>query len=162
MHENPFDLSPDALVQRIGLPRPMIERFTPRAQIALLCGQHEAMRFNHEFLGTEHLLLGILKEGHSEAARFLEKCGLSVLSARLAVERLFHSEIEMLPPPVPFTPTARRVLKSAVDGNSSCPVTTELLLESLLARPMSAANLVLEDCGIRNEVVLGRLRDQRK
>ena len=66
----------------------MFDRFTERARKVIILAKEEAKRFNHDYIGTEHILLGLIKEGESVAAAVLQNLGLSLDTIRLEVEKL--------------------------------------------------------------------------
>ena len=66
----------------------MFNRFTERARKVIILSKEEARRFNHDYIGTEHLLLGLIREGEGVAAAVLQKLGLSLETIRIEVEKL--------------------------------------------------------------------------
>ncbi len=66
----------------------MFDRFTERARKVIILAKEEAKRFNHDYIGTEHILLGLIKEGESVAAAVLQNLGLSLDTIRLEVEKV--------------------------------------------------------------------------
>src|SRR5437762_7596723 len=68
----------------------MYERFTDRARKVMQLANQEARRFNHEYIGTEHILLGLVKEGAGVAANVLKNLDVGLWTIRLAVERIIH------------------------------------------------------------------------
>ena len=69
----------------------MFNKFTERARKVILLAKEEAKRFNHDYIGTEHILLGLIREGEGVAAAVLQKLGLSPEKIRLEVEKLVQS-----------------------------------------------------------------------
>ncbi|MEV0715274.1 ATP-dependent Clp protease ATP-binding subunit [Asanoa sp. NPDC050611] len=92
----------------------MFERFTDRSRRVVILAQEEARIFNHASIGTEHLLLGILKEGENVGARALVGLGLSLVSVRQQVEEVIGAGGKPAAGHIPFTPRARRVLELAL------------------------------------------------
>ncbi|GIF71661.1 ATP-dependent Clp protease ATP-binding subunit [Asanoa siamensis] len=92
----------------------MFERFTDRSRRVVILAQEEARVFNHASIGTEHLLLGILKEGENAGARALTRIGLSLVSVRQQVEEVVGAGGQPAGGHIPFTPRARRVLELAL------------------------------------------------
>ncbi|GAA1873366.1 ATP-dependent Clp protease ATP-binding subunit [Asanoa iriomotensis] len=92
----------------------MFERFTDRSRRVVVLAQEEARIFNHASIGTEHLLLGILKEGENAGARALVNLGLSLVSVRQQVEEVIGAGGKAAAGHIPFTPRARRVLELAL------------------------------------------------
>ncbi|GIF63461.1 chaperone protein ClpB [Asanoa ishikariensis] len=92
----------------------MFERFTDRSRRVVILAQEEARILNHASIGTEHLLLGILKEGENVGARALTALGLSLVTARQQVEDVVGLGGQAAGGHIPFTPRARRVLELAL------------------------------------------------
>ncbi len=92
----------------------MFERFTDRSRRVVILAQEEARIFNHASIGTEHLLLGILKEGENVGARALVALGLSLPAVQQSVEEVVGSGGQAAAGHIPFTPRARRVLELAL------------------------------------------------
>jgi ATP-dependent Clp protease ATP-binding subunit ClpC len=76
---------------------PMFERFTDRARKVMALANQEAQRFNHEYIGTEHILLGLIKEGTGVGATVLKKMNVDLRKVRLEVEKMVKSGPEMVP-----------------------------------------------------------------
>jgi ATP-dependent Clp protease ATP-binding subunit ClpA len=92
----------------------MFERFTDRARQVIVLAQEEARRFNHNFIGTEHILLGLMSEGEGVAARVLNEMGISLEAARTrTVDIIGKGEVEPSGH-IPFTPRAKKVLELAL------------------------------------------------
>jgi ATP-dependent Clp protease ATP-binding subunit ClpA len=91
----------------------MFERFTDRARRAVVLAQHEARRLNHNFIGTEHLLLGLIAEGDGVAAEALESLGISLAAVRQQVEEVVGQGQVAPSEHIPFTPRAKKVLELA-------------------------------------------------
>jgi ATP-dependent Clp protease ATP-binding subunit ClpC len=89
----------------------MFERFTERARKVVVLAQDEASRFNHNYIGTEHLLLGLLKEGEGVAARALGSLGVTLDEARGQVESIVGYGGEDTGGQAPFTPRSKKVLE---------------------------------------------------
>jgi ATP-dependent Clp protease ATP-binding subunit ClpC len=89
----------------------MFERFTDRARRVVVLAQEEARMLNHNYIGTEHILLGLLHEGESVAARALESLGISLEAVRQQVEEIIGQGQQAPPGHIPFTPRARSVLE---------------------------------------------------
>ena len=86
-------MGPSAERERGG---PMYERFTDRARKVMQLANQEAQRFNHEYIGTEHVLLGLVKEGSGVAANVLKNLDVDLRTIRLEVEKLVQSGPEMV------------------------------------------------------------------
>lgn len=94
----------------------MYERFTDRARKVMQLANQEAQRFNHEYIGTEHILLGLIKEGSGVAANLLKGLDIDTRRIRLEVEKI----VQTGPHPVrlgklPQTPRAKKVLEYAIE-----------------------------------------------
>jgi ATP-dependent Clp protease ATP-binding subunit ClpC len=140
----------------------MNDRFTERVRKVLFLARDEASRLQHEYIGTEHLLLGIVREGEGIAAKVLKKMGLDFEQIRLAVEKLVSATGgTVMIGEIPFTPRAKTVLELAVEearllGHNY--VGTEHLLLGLIREGEGVAARVLLDLGadrkkVREEVL---------
>jgi Clp amino terminal domain, pathogenicity island component len=89
----------------------MFERFTDRARRVVVLAQDEARMLDHNYIGTEHILLGLLHEGESAAARALESLGVSLQAARQQVVEIIGRGQEAPSGHIPFTPRAKKVLE---------------------------------------------------
>ncbi len=142
--------------------RPMMNNFTPRAQQVLALARKEADRFNHNYVGTEHLLLGLIKLGQGVAVNVLQKMGLDLETVRMEVEKQVGSgpETKMVGN-IPYTPRVKKVLalagKEAKALNHSY-VGTEHILLGLLREGEGVAARVLKSLEVdiertRNEIL---------
>src|ERR1700735_1811494 len=140
----------------------MMNNFTPRAQQVLALARKEADRFNHNYVGTEHLLLGLIKLGQGVAVNVLQKMGLDLETVRMEVEKQVGSgpETKMVGN-IPYTPRVKKVLalagKEAKALNHSY-VGTEHILLGLLRGGEGVAARVLKNLEVdiertRNEVL---------
>src|SRR5262247_1419287 len=139
-----------------------MNNFTPRAQQVLALARKEADRFNHNFVGTEHLLLGLIKLGQGVAVNVLQKMGLDLETVRMEVEKQVGSgpETKMVGN-VPYTPRVKKVLalagKEAKALNHSYVGTEHILLgllregEGVAARVLKSLELDIERT--RNEIL---------
>jgi hypothetical protein len=99
-----------------GQPRgDRFDKFTERAKKALVLGQEEAQRFNHNYIGTEHLLLGLVREGGGVAARALSSLGVELNKVRSAVEFIIGRGDRLVIGDISLTPRAKKVIQLAVD-----------------------------------------------
>jgi ATP-dependent Clp protease ATP-binding subunit ClpA len=89
----------------------MFERFTDRARRVVVLAQEEARMLNRNYVGTEHLLLGLIHEGKGVAARALESLGISLEAVRQQVEEIIGQGQDTLSGHIPFTPRAKKVLE---------------------------------------------------
>ncbi len=92
----------------------VFERFTERARQVVVLAQEEARILMHAYIGTEHILLGLLREQEGIAARVLDSLGISVDDVRPEVVRIVGSGEGVTPSQIPFTPRAKNVLESAL------------------------------------------------
>ena len=89
----------------------MFERFTDRARRVVVLAQEEARMLNHNYIGTEHILLGLIKEGEGVAAKGLEALGISLDAVRTQVEEIIGQGQQAPSGHIPFTPRAKKVLE---------------------------------------------------
>jgi ATP-dependent Clp protease ATP-binding subunit ClpA len=91
--------------------RSMFERFSDRARRVVVLAQEEARRLNHNYIGTEHILLALIHEGEGVAAKAMESLGITLEAARQQVEQIIGRGPEAPPGHIPFTPRAKKVLE---------------------------------------------------
>src|SRR5436189_6157390 len=89
----------------------MFERFTERARQVVVLAQEEARTLKHNYIGTEHILLGLLREEEGLAARVLESLGVALDEVRGQVSRIVGRGDEVTTGQIPFTPRAKKVLE---------------------------------------------------
>jgi ATP-dependent Clp protease ATP-binding subunit ClpC len=89
----------------------MFERFTDRARRVVVLAQDEARRLDHNYIGTEHILLGLIHEGEGVAAKALESLGISLDAVRQQVEEIIGQGQQAPSGHIPFTPRAKKVLE---------------------------------------------------
>src|SRR5207248_1392768 len=151
----------------------MYERFTDRARKVMQLANQEAQRLNHEYIGTEHILLGLAKEGSGVAANVLKNLDTDLGKIRLEVEKIVRSGPAVsLPGKLPQTPKAKKVIEYAVEEARNLGhnyVGTEHLLLALLREQEGVAAQVLMNLGltlreVREEVLnlLGQGRAAEK
>ncbi len=125
----------------------MYERFTDRARKVMQLANQEAQRFNHEYIGTEHILLGLVKEGSGMAANVLKALDCDLDKIRLEVEKLVQSGPDMVTiGKLPQTPRAKKVIEYAMEEARNLNhnyVGTEHLLLGLLREQEGVAAQVL-------------------
>ncbi|HIW95831.1 MAG TPA: NDP-hexose 4-ketoreductase, partial [Candidatus Corynebacterium gallistercoris] len=92
----------------------MFERFTDRARRVVVLAQEEARALNHNYIGTEHILLGLIQEGEGVAAKALESMGISLDAVRTEVKEIIGSGGNPPSGYIPFTPRAKKVLELAL------------------------------------------------
>jgi ATP-dependent Clp protease ATP-binding subunit ClpC len=134
------------------------DKFTERARRVLTLAQEEAQRFNHNYIGTEHLLLGLVREGDGVAAKVLSNLGVELNKVRSAVEFIIGRGDRATTGEIGLTPRAKRVIELAVDEarrlNHSY-IGTEHLLLGLVREGEGIAAGVLESLGVNLERVRG-------
>ena len=135
----------------------MFERFTDRARKVMALANQEAQRFNHEYIGTEHILLGLVKEGSGVGANVLKNLDVDLRKVRLEVEKLVKSGPEMVTMgKLPQTPRAKKVIEYAIEEARNLNhnyVGTEHLLLGLLREQDGVAAQVLMNLNLRLEDV---------
>jgi len=140
----------------------MFNRFTERARKVIILAKEEARRFNHDYIGTEHILLGLIREGEGVAAAVLQKMGVSLENIRLEVEKLVQpGPTTQIIGDIPFTPRAKKALELAAEEARSLGhnyIGTEHILLGLIREGEGVASQVLLNLGldlntVRNEVM---------
>src|ERR1043165_5120868 len=137
----------------------MYERFTDRARKVMQLANQEAQRFNHEYIGTEHILLGLVKEGSGVAANVLKNLDIDLRKIRLEVEKIVQtgpgSEMVTMGK-LPQTPRAKKVIEYSIEEARNLNhnyVGTEHLLLGLLREQEGVAAQVLMNLGLKLEDV---------
>ena len=131
----------------------MFERFTEGARRAIILAREEAHRFHHDFVGTEHVLLGLIRDGEGIAIAVLQRLGLKLETVKTEVERALAGFPKTWAfGEIPFTPQAKRVLELTIEetrqlGHSY--IGTEHLLLGLMKEGQSVAAKILESLGAR-------------
>src|SRR5271165_6213650 len=135
----------------------MYERFTDRARKVMQLANQEAQRFNHEYIGTEHILLGLIKEGSGVAANVLKNLEVDLRKIRLEVEKLVQSGPDMVTMgKLPQTPRAKKVIEYSMEEARNLGhnyVGTEHILLGLLREQEGVAAQVLMNLGLKLEEV---------
>ncbi len=135
----------------------MFERFTDRARKVMALANQEAQRFNHEYIGTEHILLGLVKEGSGVGANVLKNLDVDIKKLRLEIEKLVKSGPDMVTMgKLPQTPRAKKVIEYAIEEARSLNhnyVGTEHILLGLLRETEGIAAQVLMNLGLKLEDV---------
>ena len=136
--------------------RDRFDKFTERARRVLSLAQEEAQRFQHNYIGTEHLLLGLVREGEGVAARVLNNLGIDLNKVRTTVEFIIGRGDRIILGEIGLTPRAKKVIELAVDEarrlNHSY-IGTEHLLLGLVREGQGIASGVLESLGVNLERV---------
>src|SRR5213595_1891627 len=135
----------------------MYERFTDRSRKVMQLANQEAQRFNHEYIGTEHILLGLVKEGSGVAANVLKNLDIDLRKIRLEVEKIVQSGPDMVTMgKLPQTPRAKKVIEYSIEEARNLNhnyVGTEHLLLGLLREQEGVAAQVLMNLGLKLEDV---------
>ena len=135
----------------------MYERFTDRARKVMQLANQEAQRFNHEYIGTEHVLLGLVKEGSGVAANVLKNLDVDLRKIRIEVEKIVQTGPDMVTMgKLPQTPRAKKVIEYAMEEARNLNhnyVGTEHLLLGLLREQEGVAAQVLMNLGMKLEDV---------
>jgi ATP-dependent Clp protease ATP-binding subunit ClpC len=129
----------------------VFERFTDRARRVLTLAQEESSALNHSFIGTEHILLGLMEEGDGLAARALRSLGMSTENVRAKVEEIVGGSVSTPVGSRPFTPRSKKVLelalREALQLHQSY-IGTEHILLGLVREGNGVATTVLVDLGL--------------
>ncbi|MBF0533123.1 MAG: ATP-dependent Clp protease ATP-binding subunit [Candidatus Omnitrophica bacterium] len=138
----------------------MFNRFTERARKVIVYAKEEARRFNHDYIGTEHLLLGLVREGEGVAAAVLQKLGLDLETIRIEVEKLVQAGPQtQVIGDIPFTPRSKKALELSAEEARALGhnyIGTEHLLLGLVKEGEGMAYRVLLNLGLD----LGKLRNE--
>ncbi|MAF66300.1 MAG: NDP-hexose 4-ketoreductase [Planctomycetes bacterium] len=141
----------------------MFDRFTDRAKKVMNLARQEAQRFNHEYLGTEHVLLGLVQEGSGVAANVLKQMGIDLNKIRVEVEKIVKTGPSMVTMgQLPFTPRAKKVLELSLEEASNLGhnyIGTEHLLLGLIKENEGIAAQVLMNLGVKLEDVREEVLD---
>ena len=136
----------------------MFERFTDRARRVVVLAQEEARMLNHNYIGTEHILLGLIHEGEGVAAKALESLGISLEGVRQQVEEIIGQGQQAPSGHIPFTPRAKKVLELSLRESMQLGheyIGTEHILLALIREGGGAGQLLA-----RAGVDLDRTRQQ--
>jgi hypothetical protein len=139
--------------------RAMFERFTDRARRVVVLAQDEARRLNHSYIGTEHILLGLIHEGEGVAARALQSLGISLEAVRQQIEEIIGRGQQAPSGHIPFTPRAKKVLELSLRESLQLGHTyigTEHILLGLIHEGDGVAAQVL----VRLGADMNRVREQ--
>jgi ATP-dependent Clp protease ATP-binding subunit ClpC len=128
----------------------VFERFTDRARRVVVLAQSEARLLNHNYIGTEHILLGLIHEGQGVAAKALESLGISLEAVRQHVEKIIGQGQSAPTGHIPFTPRAKKVLELSLREALQLKhnyIGTEHLLLGLIRLGEGVGSQVLEEMG---------------
>ena len=136
----------------------MFERFTDRARRVVVQAQEEARTLNHNYIGTEHILLGLLHEGEGTGVKALESLGISLDTVRQQVQEIIGQGQQVPSEHIPFTPQAKKVLEMALPESKALGhhyIGTEHILLGLLREGGVAAQVL-----VKQGIDLNRVRQQ--
>ncbi|MGR3178448.1 MAG: ATP-dependent Clp protease ATP-binding subunit [Candidatus Anammoxibacter sp.] len=135
----------------------MFDRFTDRARKVMALAREEARRFNHEYIGTEHILLGLVKEGSGVAANVLQNLDVELQKVRLEVENIVQTGSDLISVgQLPFTPRVKKALEFSMEEARALGhnyIGTEHLLLGLIREQEGVAAQVLLNLGLKLESV---------
>ncbi|MFA5117558.1 MAG: ATP-dependent Clp protease ATP-binding subunit [Candidatus Omnitrophota bacterium] len=141
----------------------MFNRFTERARKVIILAKEEAKRFNHDYIGTEHILLGLIREGEGVAASVLEKMGLSLENIRLEIEKLVQpGPTTQIIGDLPFTPRSKKALELSAEEAHALGhnyIGTEHILLGLIREEEGVASQVLINLGLDLETVRNKIME---
>ena len=144
----------------------MYERFTDRARKVMQLANQEAQRFNHEYIGTEHVLLGLIKEGSGVAANVLKNLDVDLRKIRMEVEKLVQSGPDMVTMgKLPQTPRAKKVIEYSMEEARNLNhnyVGTEHILLGLLREQEGVAAQVLMNLGLSFGMDVDKILGQKR
>src|SRR6266700_6645280 len=128
------------------------DRFNDRAKRVLALAQDEAIRFNHNYIGTEHLLLGLVREGEGVAARVLDSLGVALSKVRTAVEFIIgRGDQTTSPSEITLSPRTKKVIELAIDEARRMGhgwIGSEHLLLGLIREGEGIASGIIEALGV--------------
>jgi ATP-dependent Clp protease ATP-binding subunit ClpC len=143
----------------------MFERFTDRARRVVVLAQEEARMLNHNYIGTEHILLGLIHEGEGVAAKALESLGISLEAVRQQVEEIIGQGQQAPSGHIPFTPRAKKVLELSLREALALKhgyIGTEHILLGLVREGQGMGVRILREEGVQleqlRETVLAELQ----
>jgi ATP-dependent Clp protease ATP-binding subunit ClpC len=137
----------------------MFERFTDRARRVVVCAQEEARGLDHNYIGTEHILLGLVREGDGVAAKALESLGISLETVRQRVEEIIGRGQHTPSGHIPFTPRAKKVMELSLRESRQLGhhyIGTEHILLGLISEGEGVAAQVLTGLGAEHDRVKER------
>ncbi|MFA6216909.1 MAG: ATP-dependent Clp protease ATP-binding subunit [Candidatus Omnitrophota bacterium] len=141
----------------------MFNRFTERARKVIILAKEEAKRFNHDYIGTEHILLGLIREGEGVAASVLEKMGVSLENIRLEIEKLVQpGPTTQIIGDLPFTPRSKKALELAAEEAHALGhnyIGTEHILLGLIREEEGVASQVLINLSLDLETVRNKIME---
>ena len=137
------------------IPLPSLNDFDPNARHVLELAREEPARFNHDFVGTEHVLLGVLRSKHEVVSKVLRRFGVERDAVSVEIEKFVGlGPVHEANPAIPFTPRARKALQLAASeakAMNRARVGTEHIFLGLLSEGSGVAALVLKNLGIETQ-----------
>ncbi|MFQ5716546.1 MAG: ATP-dependent Clp protease ATP-binding subunit, partial [Nitrospinales bacterium] len=144
----------------------MFKRFTERARRVIILAREEAELYRHEYLGTEHILQGVLKDGGGIAVAIIQKAGIDLIHVKQELEKNFpKSSNALIVGDIPFTSRAKKVLEFAVEEARSMNhnyIGTEHLLLGLLKEKEGVACRILNNFGLSFDEIKGKIAEMLK
>ena len=141
----------------------MYERFTDHARNVMKLANQEAQRFNHEYIGTEHILLGLVREGSGVALQVLTNLTIDSQRIVLEVEKLIQRGLDIVTiGKLPVTPAAKRVIEYAMEESRNLKhgyVGTEHILLGLLREEGGVGGVILANFGLRIEALRAEIEN---
>jgi ATP-dependent Clp protease ATP-binding subunit ClpC len=134
----------------------MFERFTDRARRVVVCAQEEARALDHNYIGTEHILLGLVRESGGVAVKALESLGISLETVRQRVEEIIGRGQHTPSGHIPFTPRAKKVMELSLRESRQLGhnyIGTEHILLGLISEGEGVAAQVLASLGAEHDRV---------
>jgi ATP-dependent Clp protease ATP-binding subunit ClpA len=156
LNQGPLQDKDDRVAEYIGDPKSRFAKFTERSRRVLSYSQEEAQRFQHNYIGTEHLLLGLAREGGGVAAKVLNNLGVELNKVRSAVEFIIGRGDRIVIGEIGLTPRAKKVIELAADESrllNHSYIGTEHLLLGLVREGEGIAAGVLRSLGVELEQV---------
>ncbi len=156
LNQGPLQDKDDRVAEYTGDPRSRFSKFTERSRRVLSYSQEEAQRFQHNYIGTEHLLLGLVRESGGVAAKVLNNLGVELNKVRSAVEFIIGRGDRIVIGEIGLTPRAKKVIELAADESrllNHSYIGTEHLLLGLVREGEGIASGVLQSMGVELEQV---------
>ncbi|CAD5324938.1 unnamed protein product [Arabidopsis thaliana] len=126
------------------IPKSMFERFTEKAIKVITLAQEEARRLGHNFVGTEHILLGLIGEGIGIAAKVLKSMGINLKDARVEVEKIIGRGSGFVPVEILFTLCAKRVLELSLEEARQLGKDLSLFIKGCISKLVTLQNLIMK------------------
>jgi ATP-dependent Clp protease ATP-binding subunit ClpC len=140
----------------------MYERFTVAARKVMLLANQESQRYNHKYIGTEHMLLGLIREGSRAAFKVLGNLKVDLHKARLEIEKFVERGPDFVSGRVPLAPRTKMVIEHAIEEAIKLNhdyIDTEHLLLGLLREQEGVGAYVLMSLGLKLEDIRTKLQE---